>query len=356
MKELWIELKKSMSPKLRKDLIEAANNRCNAIISDDIDSYTLKSYSIPVASLMGGDISIIDEAKFRLLEIVPKPSCLRLIVKDRADDEKAVQAAEKGIDYIAISCSDWKIIPLENLIAKTHGNIKLLAEVSNSEEAETALQTLELGVDGIILKTSNINEVALTLNVLTSFDRESSGNIQLSLAKIIHCTSLSMGARACVDTCDIMVSGEGMLVGCSSSGLFLVQAEVQQNPYVEPRPFRVNAGPVSLYILAPGNKTRYLSELKSGDEALVINREGKSRTVIVGRMKIERRPLMLIEAEVDGDNIRTIIQNAETIHLVTKEGSKPVTELKSGDEVLVLHQRGGRHFGTLVEEETAIEK
>ncbi|MCJ7634555.1 3-dehydroquinate synthase II, partial [Candidatus Bathyarchaeota archaeon] len=257
-----------------------------------------------------------------------------------------------------ISCSKWKIITLENLIAKTHGNIKLLAEVSNADEAKVALETLELGVDGIILKTSNIDDVKSTLNAITAFDTvgREKGKIQMGFAKILRCTKLSVGTRVCIDTCDIMEPSEGMLVGCSSSGLFLVQAEVQLNPYVEPRPFRVNAGPVSLYILAPDNKTHYLSELRAGDETLIVNREGCFRKAIIGRIKIERRPLLLIEAEIEGDKIKCIVQNAETIHLVTKENAKSVTELHPGDEVLVFHQHGGRHFGTLVDEETAIEK
>jgi 3-dehydroquinate synthase II len=76
----------------------------------------------------------------------------------------------------------------------------------------------------------------------------------------------------------------------------------------------------------------------------------------VGRVKIELRPLLLIEAEYEGKRIKTIVQNAETIRLVTKKGSTSVAELKTGDEVLAYVTEGGRHFGTLVKEETVIER
>ena len=89
---------------------------------------------------------------------------------------------------------------------------------------------------------------------------------------------------------------------------------------------------------------------------LVVNREGYFRRVVVSRLKIERRPLTLIEADVNGNRIKTIVQNAETIHFVTKDGSKSIVELKPNDEVLVHHQLGGRHFGVLVEEESVIER
>jgi 3-dehydroquinate synthase II len=176
-------------------------------------------------------------------------------------------------------------------------------------------------------------------------------------AKILSIKPIGSGARVCVDTVDLMVPGEGMLVGCQSAGFFLVEAEVNENPYVQSRPFRVNAGPASHYTLTSTQSTRYLSELKAGDEVLIVNREGKVRLTNVGRSKIEFRPLILIEAQAEDTKIKTILQNAETIRLVTPKASKPVTELKPNDEVLVhIAAKGGRHFGISVPEETVIEK
>jgi len=147
-----------------------------------------------------------------------------------------------------------------------------------------------------------------------------------------------------------------MLVGNSSSGLFLVHSESSENPYVEPRPFRVNAGPVHAYIIVPGGRTRYLSELKSGDEVCVVNYRGDSSTAIVGRIKVEKRPLMLVEAEAEGKRISTILQNAETIRLTQPDGRPlSVVELKKGSEVLAYVEEPGRHFGMRIRE-TILEK
>ena len=119
----------------------------------------------------------------------------------------------------------------------------------------------------------------------------------------------------------------------------------------------MNAGAASNYTLTSLQGTRYLSELKAGDDVLIISREGKTRVTNVGRSKLEFRPLILIEAEADGAKIKTILQNAETIRVVTPKASKPVTELEAGDEVIVhLAAKGGRHFGISVPEETVIEK
>jgi 3-dehydroquinate synthase II len=145
--------------------------------------------------------------------------------------------------------------------------------------------------------------------------------------------------------------GEGMLVGNTSSALFLVHAETVENPYVNPRPFRINAGPVHAYTRVPGGKTSYLSELKSGDSVIITRFDGTTEEAVVGRIKQEKRPLMLVEAKIEERSLNIILQNAETIRLTAPDGSpKSIVTLKKGDEVLVAIEEGGRHFGHKIEE------
>ena len=142
-----------------------------------------------------------------------------------------------------------------------------------------------------------------------------------------------------------------MLVGNSSGFLFLVQSEAVPNPYVAPRPFRVNAGPVHSYLRVPGGSTRYLSELRAGDRALIVRCDGSTQEAAVGRVKIERRPLLLIEAGCGGKSGSIILQNAETIRLTSPDGKAvSVVELKAGDPILVAMEAEGRHFGMKVQE------
>ena len=142
-----------------------------------------------------------------------------------------------------------------------------------------------------------------------------------------------------------------MLVGNSSRALFLVHAETLVNPYVAPRPFRVNAGPVHAYTRVPGGRTRYLSELKAGDEVLVVDHRGKTAAAVVGRLKIEKRPLMLVTARMEGLEATTIVQNAETIRLTSPDGGAvSVVQLAPGDRVLAAVEEAGRHFGHKIRE------
>ncbi|MDR1992938.1 MAG: 3-dehydroquinate synthase II [Nitrososphaerota archaeon] len=282
-----------------------------------------------------------------------KVKIIRICIKDKTSEDLIVKVAQAGADYLIISTENWRIIPLENLIARTRGKSKLIAEVTNAEEAKIAIETLELGTDGILLKTSDTQELLKTLAVI----KPETLKLQMTPAKIVSIKPINTGARVCVDTCDLMTPGEGILSGSQSAGLFLVEAEVNENPYVNSRPFRVNAGSCSMYTLGNLQTTRYLQEFKAGDEIIIINREGKPRKTNVGRIKIEIRPLILIEAEAENKTIKVILQNAETIRIVTPKSSKPVTELKAGDEVMVhLAAKGGRHFGISVPDETVIEK
>ncbi|MBU1047402.1 MAG: 3-dehydroquinate synthase II [Candidatus Omnitrophica bacterium] len=265
-----------------------------------------------------------------------------LKIQSKEDEEKALQMSKSKT--VILSTPDWSIIPLENLIAQTKG---LIAEVNSFSQAKTALQILEKGVDGILLNTTNLNEIKKTASLVKNI----SENLNLSEAKITNAKVLGMGDRVCIDTCSKMKLGEGMLIGNSSSAMFLVHSETIENPYVETRPFRVNAGGLHAYTLLPEGKTKYLSEIKSGDEVLIVNSKGDTQVAIVGRAKIERRPMMLVEAEVEGKKVSLILQNAETVNLTESNGSPiSVVSLKKGAPILVYTENTGRHFGIKIEE------
>jgi 3-dehydroquinate synthase II len=344
VKELWVQIDPKTQEK--EKLARAAAESADALLEGDKATFAASKQEIVV-------LPKFDPDEIKRLKRAGKKVAVTVAIKGKGDEDSAVKASELGADYVIIDCRDWRVIPLENLIARVSGKSKLIAEVRNAQDAQLVLQTLELGTDGVLLTTGSAEELSQT----AAFVISQIPKIPLVIAKIVSVSQMGTGARVCVDTCDLMEAGEGMLVGSQSAGLFLVEAEVHENPYVAARPFRVNAGSVSMYTLGQLPNTRYLSELRAGDEVLIINREGKVRKTNVGRTKTEFRPLLLIEAEVDGKRIKTVLQNAETIRLVTPTDSTPVTTLKTGDEVLVhIAARGGRHFGVSVPDEKVIER
>ncbi|MFW6265708.1 MAG: 3-dehydroquinate synthase II, partial [Halanaeroarchaeum sp.] len=267
--------------------------------------------------------------------------------------EALAEAIAGDAEYTIVIGEDWQIIPLENLIARVGEETTLIAGVQTAEDARTAYETLEIGADAVLLDTDNPDEIRETVEVRDAVGRES---LDVEYAEITAIEQTGSADRVCVDTGSIMDHDEGMLVGSLARGLFFVHAETAESPYVASRPFRVNAGAVHAYVRTPGGETKYLSEFQSGDEVQIVDTEGNTREAIVGRVKIEKRPMFRVQAQTpDGDTIETLLQNAETIKVSTPDGRTAVTDLEVGDDVLVYHEKTARHFGEAVEE-SIIEK
>jgi 3-dehydroquinate synthase II len=269
-------------------------------------------------------------------------------IENKADEEKAANLAKSGKKVI-VETTDWTIIPLENLIAQSPN---IYSIVKNSEEAKTSVGILEKGVKGVVLRTTDINEVKKVAKVI----KEDTEKLNFIKAKVTAIKPIGMGDRVAVDTTSLLKRGEGMLVGNSSAGMILVHGETEESEYVASRPFRVNAGAVHMYTRVPNGKTTYLSELSAGKEVMIYDFNGNGRVVYVGRAKVERRPMLLIEAEYEGKKLSAVLQNAETIRVVKPDGTPiSVVDLKVGDEIVGYIEEAGRHFGMKVEE-TILEK
>lgn len=266
-------------------------------------------------------------------------------IRDKRDEERAATLPAER--WLVVTLTDWTVIPLENLIARRG---KIIARITSAREAELALGILERGVDGVLLADATPQLIAQVAALLARV----SVHLALLPATVTAIKQLGMGDRVCVDTCSEFVPGEGMLVGNSTGAMFLVHAESLATPYVNARPFRVNAGPLHAYVFGTEDRTPYLSDLKAGDAVLAVAHNGATRPVIVGRIKTERRPLLLVEAELAGASVSCILQNAETIRLTAPDGTaRSVAALQPGDTVLAYREQAGRHFGIKVAETIA---
>jgi 3-dehydroquinate synthase II len=318
----------------------------------NVDPSSLKGLKTRLESIhtsQNSDYVIVDKtAKIKDRKVGMKFKAL-----SNADIERILQFSKEGLDFVIVEVKDWKVIPLENIIAKLHKLHTKIFAVSNSpEEVRKMFSILEIGVDGVIFSTSSINEVKEALVYLGS------RSFELKPAKIVEIKEVGNGERVCVDTASMLDRGEGMLIGSRSNFLFLVHNESVGSSFTSPRPFRVNAGAVHCYTLSADGTTKYLSELETGSEVLVIDSHGKARRATVGRSKIESRPMLMIKAQI-GDEIGGIIaQNAETIRFVRPNGHLvSVTHLKKGDIVLAYAKPAtGRHFGMEVDNEYIVEK
>lgn len=324
-KKFWVEVKK-----WNKNLVTAA-------LESGASAVWVAKGMTPKVKELGIITTIAEDG-----DLKPGSDVIEVVINSKKDEEKALRAPASK--YVVVRTKDWKVIPLENLVAVRSN---LIASVSNAQEAKLALEIMERGVDGVLLNTTDVNEIKKTGKLI----HEHGEKLQLVQARITRLEQLGMGDRVCVDTITNMKPGQGMLVGNSSSGMFLVHAENVETPYCATRPFRVNAGAVHAYVRAPNGKTAYLADLSVGDAVLVVDKSGKGEVAYVGRSKIEKRPMMLVEAMAEGQKISVILQNAETIRL-TKPNGEPISiaKLKKGDRVLAFLEEAGRHFGIKVKE------
>lgn len=327
-----------MSPNTSKEIVIE--------VSDEREAEEAVAAGAPTLLFTGGEKppSLKARAKVYSLgrEIVP------VKVSKPEDIDEIVRLARTGVGSILVETADIKIIPLENILASLQGTgTRVFVRIGGVEEAEAMLGVLEKGVDGIVYRPSSPGEIGLLLDLVRQVRR-----VELRTARVTDVFDVGMGERVCVDTTSMLRYGEGLLVGSMARMLFLVHNESVGSKFTPPRPFRVNAGAVHLYTLGPTGKTLYLSELKSGMRVLMVSRDGSARVVTVGRVKIERRPMVQVNAETDGVYGSVTLQKAETIRLLTAKGEiVDVTSLARGEEILVwVSSKAARHMGMEVEE------
>ena len=323
MKQFWVDIRP-----WRKDLATTAiESGADALVVDDAGRVRELGRVTTVAE--NGDL-------------VPGKDVFEVEIVDKATEEEALRLSRTG--WVIVRTRDWTVIPLENLVAQSD---RIIAAVTSADEATLALTALERGTAGVLLSTDDPAEIRRVAEAVAGAGAE----VPLTTFEVTRIVPVGMGDRVCVDTCSLLTDGEGMLVGNTSSAFLLVHPETLENPYVAPRPFRVNAGAVHAYILLSGGKTAYLADLAAGDTVLVAEHTGATHDAVVGRVKIERRPLLLIEATASDATVSLVLQNAETIRLVRGDGTPiSVASLTVGDKVLGSIAEGGRHFGIAVKE------
>ena len=76
----------------------------------------------------------------------------------------AEQAGAPGAPIDIVDATDWSIIPAENLVASCQahaGSAPVLVYAATAADARTLLTALEVGVDGVVLRTDDLAEVRL---------------------------------------------------------------------------------------------------------------------------------------------------------------------------------------------------
>ncbi|MDA3644128.1 3-dehydroquinate synthase II [Saccharopolyspora indica] len=363
MKLSWLDIR-SLDNDLRNAIIEeAVHQRVDAIVSDDLSSLeplppTVRKVYFPADAELPetfgpADVVIVDprvhpgvaelsvrhpEVEFgRYVEIVDSST-----LDDACDAARTEQ-------FSLLNFRDPTKIPLEIVIAaaaRSGGSI--ITTAGDIEEAEIIVGVLEHGSDGVMLAPRTVGDATALKSVVTV----ESAPLNLVELEVTATSHVGMGERACVDTTSHFGTDEGILVGSHSKGMILCVSETHPLPYMPTRPFRVNAGAIHSYTLSADERTNYLSELKTGSRVLAADVKGNTRLITVGRVKIETRPLISIDAVApDGTAVNLILQDDWHVRVLGPGGTVlNSTELKPGDKVLGYLPREDRHVGYPINE------
>lgn len=303
------------------------------------------------------DINKLTEGVFvlsddqKLLNKASKKGFKTVFNHEVKDQETMNQGWKIGIkfDFLLVSFKSETNIPLELLIAKLQTeNTVILKQVKDFEDAEVSFGVMEQGCHGVVLNSEKSEDI---LDFDNYMKQNKIGTVKLVNAKVTGVEHIGMGHRACIDTTTMLGKDEGMIIGSISGGGLLVSSETHYLPYMELRPFRVNAGAIHSYIWSTDGMTRYISELKSGDKVLAVDTSGKSREVTIGRVKTELRPLLKIEVETENGLLNVIVQDDWHIRIFGGDGEpRNASTVKIGDDMLVYTCEGGRHVGIKIDE------
>lgn len=279
-------------------------------------------------------------------------TCLRATVTDGPSLHEAIKSG-RAHRYLLLALVDPTNIPMELVIAELQASdtivIKEIPHPGDVDEAVVSLGVMEVGSDGVLYSPTDHGVMDSFLHKLAEAQQH---QLHIREAVITDTMPVGMGQRGCIDLVTLFSEEEGMLVGSTSQGGILCCAEVFYLPYMEKRPFRINAGGVHSYIYNANDRTNYLTELRAGVSTTVVDTSGRTRAATVGRVKTEVRPLRLIEAAFeDGEPINIIMQDDWHVRIFGAD-AKPrnITELRRGDRVLGYRGAPGRHVGIPIDE------
>lgn len=309
-----------------------------------------------VDRLIGGTESYIEARKLYLDKTMVGAA---IHVRDSHDQDMA-KSLIGSVGWILLSFETWSMIPLENLIAANEGSPTRIAAVMTSPaQIQGAAFALQQGVDAIVITDEpSMLEAACIAKAqrlerhgeVASLPESDATTLSLSKLKITSIQEGGIGERYCIDFTSMLELGEGMLLGSNASSFMLVHGETVPSEFVPSRPFRVNAGSPQSYALMADGTTKYVAELKSGDCVTIASKQGITRQLVIGRLKIEQRPLLLFKWMNENDKEgHMFLQQAETVRAVDTSGNPvSVTSLQIDDQILGWDDDGARHIGVTI--------
>src|SRR5438552_1395769 len=122
----------------------------------------------------------------------------RIDIRGPQDQSRALDLAGKQ-EAVLVNATDWRVIPYENLIAAyRRKGTRLIAIAKDVADAKLLLETLETGVDVVLLPVEHARDAAHQLAGATGLET-------LVEASVTAVRPVGLGDRACLDTASLQI-------------------------------------------------------------------------------------------------------------------------------------------------------
>jgi len=109
-----------------------------------------------------------------------------------------------------------QVTAAERIVTAFQGcSTSLLAVANSASEAQLYVEALGKGTDGIVLQTEDPSQI-YALKAYLRGRREATMGVRLVTAMVTQVEPVGLGDRVCVDLCNLLHPGEGLLVSFPS--------------------------------------------------------------------------------------------------------------------------------------------
>ena len=109
------------------------------------------------------DVVVIESEKWEGADKTSNRLSYWTTLHSNSDIDNIAEIAKDNVESVIVEFeknAEWKIIPLENLIAELHNvNTKIYTVINDPSEIKMMFTILELGVDGVVLRINNLEDM-----------------------------------------------------------------------------------------------------------------------------------------------------------------------------------------------------
>ena len=127
----------------------------------------------------------------------------RRVDVSNSEGQSKARAMAGSVEWILLDLGEWKMIPIENIIAACDGGpTKVAARISSPEQVLGAAFALQIGVDALLVDEKTLQTALIAKSqrgevTIDAIDETDNEELELSLLEVIEVSEGGVGDRVC---------------------------------------------------------------------------------------------------------------------------------------------------------------